>query len=88
MVTRRLLFPVRITGSIQRRTVSSRLAPPVDGQGQRETGSWEILETIGLETVSVIDTGVGPDGVSLFSVPQFDVSALLDFGGSPHLAAR
>ena len=36
-------------------------------------GSWEILDTIGLETVPVNDAGVGPDGVSLFSFPQFDV---------------
>ena len=46
--------------------------PPVVAKGTGD-GVWEMLETVGLETVSVIDTGVGPDGVSLFSFPQFDV---------------
>jgi hypothetical protein len=45
--------------------------PPVVASGSGN-GSWEVLETIGLETVSVIDAGVGPDGVSLFSFPEFD----------------
>ncbi|MDH3261942.1 MAG: hypothetical protein OEM81_02755 [Acidimicrobiia bacterium] len=46
--------------------------PPVMAAGNRG-GSWEIIETTGLENVPVIDAGVGPDGVSLFSYPQFDV---------------
>ncbi len=45
--------------------------PPVVASGSGN-GSWEVLETIGLENVSVIDAGVGPDGVSLFSFPEFD----------------
>ena len=46
--------------------------PPVIAAGSRD-GSWEIPETIGLESVTVIDAGMGPDGISLFSSPQFDV---------------
>ena len=46
--------------------------PPVIASGSRD-GSWEIIETIGLESVPVIDAGMGPDGISLFSSPQFDV---------------
>jgi hypothetical protein len=45
--------------------------PPVVVAGNRE-GFWEVLDTIGLDTVSIIDAGVGPDGVSLFSWPSFD----------------
>lgn len=47
-------------------------SPPVMATGSGD-GSWEYLDTIGLDSVSVIDTGIGPDGVSLFSVPQFDL---------------
>ena len=36
-------------------------------------GTWEYLDPIGLELVPVIGAGVGPDGVSLFSVPRFDL---------------
>ena len=46
--------------------------PPVIAVGNGD-GSWQYLETIGLESVTVIDVGVGPNGVSLFSYPQFDV---------------
>lgn len=46
--------------------------PPLMAAGSGD-GSWEYLETIGLDSVPVIETGIGPDGVSLFSVPQFDV---------------
>jgi hypothetical protein len=48
------------------------MRPPVVAAGSR-SGSWEVLDTIGLETVSVTDVGVGPDGISLFSFPQFDL---------------
>lgn len=46
--------------------------PPVIAAGSSD-GSWEIIEPIGLTTVPVIDVGVGPDGISLFSSPEFDV---------------
>ena len=46
--------------------------PPVVAAGSRD-GTWETLDTIGLETVSVTGAGIGPDGVSLFSWPLFDV---------------
>ncbi len=46
--------------------------PPALATGSGD-GSWQILETIGLENVAAIDTGVGPDGVSVFSWPDFDV---------------
>ena len=45
---------------------------PVMAAGSRD-GSWEVIETIGLESVPVIDAGIGPDGISLFSSPLFDV---------------
>jgi len=46
--------------------------PPVVAKGTGD-GVWEIEDTVGLETVAVIDTGIGPTGVSLFSFPEFDV---------------
>jgi len=46
--------------------------PPAVAVANRQ-GSWQILETGGLEGVSIIDTGLGPDGVSVFSWPDFDV---------------
>jgi hypothetical protein len=46
--------------------------PPVVAKGTGD-GVWEIDDTVGLETVAVIDTGIGPTGVSLFSFPEFDV---------------
>ncbi len=47
--------------------------PPVIAVGSRD-GSWEVVETVGLESVAILDAGIGPDGVSLFSVPQYDVA--------------
>ena len=45
--------------------------PPLLAVGSGD-GNWEYLDTIGLESVPVIGAGIGPDGVSLFSVPKFD----------------
>jgi hypothetical protein len=45
--------------------------PPVVATGS-DDGSWEIVRPVGLDFVSVAAAGVGPDGVSLFAVPEMD----------------